>query len=267
MRIFSFGGGVQSTAALILSAQRILPYTHFLFSNVGDDSENPETLAYVEEYAIPYAEEFGLEIIKLSRQDKNGEQRTLYQSVVKKDRNIPIPMYINGSPAKRICTSDYKVDVVNRWVRANAGATKENRVAIGVGISIDESHRMRSDDPDKSPYTRIEYPLIDHRLTRSDCQTIIKKSGLPLAPKSSCWFCPFKKQQEWTDMRQHQPELFQKAIELEEIVRGKYPEYQHLWLTTARRPLDRAVPLPTANMFADDDDNNWDFCESGYCMT
>ena len=48
LRSFSFGGGVQSTAALVLQAQNKLPksYDAFLFSNVGDDSEHPETIEY-----------------------------------------------------------------------------------------------------------------------------------------------------------------------------------------------------------------------------
>jgi 3'-phosphoadenosine 5'-phosphosulfate sulfotransferase (PAPS reductase)/FAD synthetase len=47
IRVFSYGGGVQSTAALVLAAQGVIDYHTFLFANVGEDSENPDTLAYV----------------------------------------------------------------------------------------------------------------------------------------------------------------------------------------------------------------------------
>jgi hypothetical protein len=266
MRVFSFGGGIQSTAALVLSAQRKLPYTHFVFSNVGDDSENPDTIAYIQEVAIPYAEEFGLQVIEVKRQVKDGKPQTLLQDAMQNKNSIPIPMYINGKPAKRICTSDWKINVVNKWMRENAGASKKSRQPIGVGISIDESHRMRSDDPERYPYTITEYPLVDMRLTRVDCRDIINKAGIPMAPKSSCWFCPFKKKLEWTEMRGTHPELFAKAIELEDITRKKHPEYQHVGLTPSKMPLDLAIPLESINMFKGDD-TNWDFCESGYCMT
>ena len=53
MRIFSYGGGVQSTAALVLAAQGIIDYPTFLFCNVGNDSEDPKTLDYVHKYALP----------------------------------------------------------------------------------------------------------------------------------------------------------------------------------------------------------------------
>jgi len=51
LKAFSFGGGVQSTAALVLAAQGRIDYHTFLFCNVGEDSENPDTLTYVQEVA------------------------------------------------------------------------------------------------------------------------------------------------------------------------------------------------------------------------
>lgn len=266
MKVFSFGGGVQSMSALVLSAQKTLDYTHFVFSNVGDDSENPDTIAYVRDVAIPYAVGNGLEIVQVTRQRKEGQPATLLQHALQSKNSIPIPMYINGKPASRICTGDWKINVVNKWMRENAGASKKNRVAVGVGISVDESHRMRTDDPEKYPYTITEYPLIDLRLNRNDCMNIISRAGLPIAPKSSCWFCPFKKKHEWTEMRQTHPHLFAQAIELEDITRKRLPNYKSVFLTAAGVPLDQAVPHASLNMFAGDD-GNWDFCESGYCMT
>jgi len=266
MRVFSFGGGVQSMSALVLSAQQKLPYTHFIFSNVGDDSENPDTIAYIHDVAMPYASQHGLHIVEVKRDVKEGKPTTLLQETLQNPNNIPIPMYINGQPAKRICTSDWKINVVNKWMRDHAGATKTNRLTIGVGISIDESHRMRSDDPKRYPYTMIEYPLVDLRMTRTDCRDVIAKAGLAMAPKSSCWFCPFKKKHEWIEMRSTHPHLFAQAIYLEDVTRAKHTKYRHVTLTSSMIPLDQAIPFETKNMF-EGEDTNWDFCESGYCMT
>jgi hypothetical protein len=41
LRTFSYGGGWQSTAALVLAAQGRLDYRVFVFANVRDDSEYP----------------------------------------------------------------------------------------------------------------------------------------------------------------------------------------------------------------------------------
>ncbi|KOT83889.1 phosphoadenosine phosphosulfate reductase, partial [Streptomyces rimosus subsp. pseudoverticillatus] len=54
VKTFSFGGGWQSMAALVLAATRELDYRTFLMANVGDDSEHPGTLRYLRQYAIPY---------------------------------------------------------------------------------------------------------------------------------------------------------------------------------------------------------------------
>ena len=44
IRAISFGGGVQSTALLVLASQGKIDFRTFLFANVGDDSEHPATL-------------------------------------------------------------------------------------------------------------------------------------------------------------------------------------------------------------------------------
>lgn len=266
MQVFSFGGGVQSMAALILSAQRSLPYTHFVFSNVGNDSENPLTLQYIKNVATPYAVQHGLEIIEIERTRRDGTPVTIYQDVMGDTSSICIPVHLKGSgPASRNCTSKWKANVVSQWMRKHAGASKTNRVALGVGISIDEYHRMRTDDPVREPYVRKEYPLIDMRVTRADCQRIISNAGLPLAPKSSCYFCPFKRRNEWARMRTDQPELFLQSVQMERRINEKRAAAGKdlVFLTAAEKPLDLATDEATDKMFDDDMLG----CESGYCMT
>ena len=55
-RILSYGGGVQSSALIILAVLGEVPPIDFaLFANTGDDSEHPKTLEYVREIMIPWA--------------------------------------------------------------------------------------------------------------------------------------------------------------------------------------------------------------------
>lgn len=67
LKAFSFGGGVQSTAALVLASSSKLDYRTFLFCNVGEDSEHPDTLSYVHEIAVPFAAQHGLALIELQK--------------------------------------------------------------------------------------------------------------------------------------------------------------------------------------------------------
>src|SRR5256884_6440302 len=78
IKVFSFGGGVQSTACLVLAAQGIIDYQTFLFCNVGADSENPDTLTYVEEIAKPYAAKHGLALHELQKIRRDGSVDTIY---------------------------------------------------------------------------------------------------------------------------------------------------------------------------------------------
>jgi hypothetical protein len=71
-RAFSFGGGRQSTAALVLAAQGKIDVDLFVFANVGADSENPDTLDYLERWSKPYAAAHGIELIEVQRSFKDG---------------------------------------------------------------------------------------------------------------------------------------------------------------------------------------------------
>lgn len=266
IRVFSYGGGVQSTAALVLAAQGKIDFPTFLFANVGDDSEHPTTLRYVREIAMPFAEEHSIDLRETRRIFRRGHRKdqheTLYQLLLRDEKSVSIParMSSSGAPGRRQCTSDYKVGWID-YVLRQMGATKEQRAVIGLGISLDELQRMSSDDPDL--VSTKEYPLIDLRLTRSDCINIIQRAGLPVPPKSSCWFCPFHSIARWREMKEHEPELFERAVALERLKN----DHRHalgkdsVWLTRKLMPLDQAVAGTQHELDFDD------ACESGYCLT
>ena len=264
LRTFSYGGGVQSTAALVLAAQGKIDFPVFLFANVGDDSEHPDTLRYVSAHARPRTAAHGIELHELRYTKRNGSQPTLYSEVVRRDnKSIDIPMRMSGSgaPGNRTCTEDFKIVVIDRWMKKH-GANKETPGVIGLGISLDEFQRMRTPFDPKYPFKTKEYPLIDLRLTRQDCINIISRAGLPVPPKSSCWFCPFHSPAEWMRLRQNRPDLFNRSVEMERIANeklaklGRSPAY----LTRFLIPLDQAIG-DQAMMDFDDDT-----CESGFCM-
>lgn len=250
MRVFSNGGGVQSTAALVLSAQDKIDYPVHLFANVGDDSENPTTIQYVRNVAIPFAKAHGIEMLEIQR---DGD--TLYQHITKPSRSIDIPMrFPNGKPGNRNCTNRYKRTVIRKWLG-------NGKHVVGLGISVDEFQRARTD----SGFANIvnEYPLIDLRLSRSDCVRIIQEAGLPLPPKSSCWFCPFKSKRAWADLRRQQGELFDRASDLEQLLSERSVSLGHspMFLTGTGKALRDAVSDQPILFDVEDS------CESGYCMT
>jgi hypothetical protein len=100
------------------------------------------------------------------------------------------------------------------------------------------------------------------------CQKIIHQAGLPLPPKSSCFFCPFKKRNEWIEMKREKPDLWAKAVALDErlairfeaLERGRGFGACSIHQSGGRLAVavgDQPSLFPVEEMEA---------CESGYCM-
>lgn len=318
----SYGGGVQSTALLVLAKRGIIPFSTFLFCNVGDDSEHPATLEYVDKVAIPYARDNGIDMQVLDRVRRDGTTETLWGRLMREDsRSLPIPVRMsNGAPGNRSCTADFKIRVVGRWLKhhgahgaqpcpahkpeqvanrkaiqdANRGCPPEarlpvpwfyavdgcgecvtpHRATVGIGISLDEIQRANTRV--KDDWERVVYPLVgigaDYglKMRRDDCMSLIRDEGLPVPPKSSCFFCPFHKPAAWSDLARETPDLFKRAVELEDTLNerrtmlGKDP----VFLTRFNMPLAEAIDTdqPLLPLFDVSDDTDAQ-CDSGYCWT
>jgi len=262
--IFSTGGGVQSTACLVLAAQRKIPYDTFIFSNVGDKAESPATVKYIQEIAKPYARKHGINWVDVAWVDRHGKQRDLFDEQINDGTNrIQLPAYLpGGMPMKRICTTDYKIKPIAKWIKNNApGCT------LGKGISTDEPHRA-TPSRETDGYTSA-YPLIELGISRSDCLVIAKNAGLPQPPKSSCWFCPFKTTDQWVTMRRERPELFRQAVELEQVLQERRNQLgkDSVYLSSigGRKCVNLADVIPEQlGLFGWEPEEG---CESGYCMT
>lgn len=264
MRVFSCGAGVQSTAALVLTVQGDLDYDAHVFANVGDDSENPETIRYFEDVLLPYAASHGVRLVEAQKRRLGKyEKQTLLGEIYRRERSIPIPARMsNGAPGNRACTVDFKIRVVDKYLAETGGKGADHYV--GLGITVDEIHRARKHEPERvRGFTKhIEYPLIDLGLSRSACQAIVKAAGLPEPPRSACWFCPFHSPAEWTRLRASRPDLFQQAVDLESHInekRGATLKKDKVWLHPALRPLEQAVGQ---QMTFDELEN----CDGGYCF-
>ena len=263
--VFSFGGGAQSNAVLVLAAQGDLPYHHFLFANVGEDSENPSTIQYVEQVSKPFARDHGLELIELRKQRRVGGTETLLQMMRRAKRSVPIPVRMdNGAPGNRHCTFEFKIRVVAKWLREEYGATPKEPATVGLGISWDEVQRMRKESG--IAYELLEYPLIKHRITRARCLEIIREAGLPPPPRSACFFCPFHSKREWWRLKTEEPHLFEQAVGIERELNEKRVRMERdlVWLSPWGKPLDEALGDYAQPSLGFDED---DACDSGYCMT
>lgn len=267
VRSVSYGGGVQSTALLVLAAERVIDCDLFLFANVGDDSEHPATLDFVRNVAMPYAAAHDIEMVELHRIPKRGLSKdkveTLWGRLTREgSRSLPIPVRMsNGAPGTRSCTADFKIRVIGAELRRR-GATDEDPATVMLGISTDEIERAKLGRDPQATYQWRVYPLLDLGLTRADCTKVITEGGLPVPGKSACFFCPFHDLEAWRRLKRETPDLFDKACHLERTLNERRDQLgkDHVWLTRRGRPLETTV----------DDQltlDGLDGCDSGHCMT
>jgi len=273
LRVISYGGGVQSTALIVLAAQGKLEpimggsVTTALFANTGDDSEHPDTLQYVREIAVPWAKKHGIEIHELDTV-KNGQPTTIWKEITKPEsKRMLIPVYGDiNMPLQRSCTVDFKIKTVGRWVKKN-GAKKDDPALVAIGISTDEIQRAGR-GKEEHMQKRV-YPLLNLGVSRTGCMQIIHDAGLPVPPKSSCFFCPFHKTLVWSELRRDRPDLFDKAQELEDsllakqVARGKNPVY----LTKHGRRISEVINAAGDTLFSASEPNDEHGCDSGHCFT
>ncbi len=200
----SFGAGVQTTAMLVLVAEGRMPRPDAIaFADTG--SEKPETYVYLRDVLLPYAESNGVTIEILGPEWRTKSYAATLEQYCLDHHMIPASF-------NRWCTAQYKLQALRNFHRRRLSATSAHPVESWIGISTDESRRAI---PSIAADEIKRYPLIEFKLDRADCQRITEGAGLPPAPKSGCWFCPFQRRAQWQEMKRERPEQFAGALAME----------------------------------------------------
>jgi PP-loop superfamily ATP-utilizing enzyme len=235
--VISYGGGVQSTALVVLAMSEGWDVDEIVHVDLLD-AESPATREYVARFREWLRRDHGRDITII--------ERDLYGDMLARPGFTPVPWHGRREKfmLKRQCTREYKVAPLARYLydRYPAG-----RIGLMLGISVDEYHRMRD-----SSAARIEhvYPLVDRRLTRWQCREIVERAGLAVPWKSSCWFCPYRSSVSQWALVQRYPDLVGMARELEDRINAE----------RRRRGQDEIAVL-RVDMSAEQED----FCEAGFC--
>jgi len=240
IRVLSLGAGVQSTTLLRMIIHGELPMIdHAIFSDTGWEPhavyDHLETLkGECEQAGIP------LHIVS------NGNIRD--DALNPAHRFASMPVHIRnqkGEPAigRRQCTSEYKIKPLMQKQRELAGLApgqrcKEHRITTVIGISWDETQRMK--DPAFS-WIRNDYPLVDRRVRRADCIRWNTEHGYPAPPRSSCIGCPYHSNKEWRAIRDD-PDDWADAVHFDNQLRsgriGQLLAPSEAFLHPARIPLE-----------------------------
>lgn len=226
----SFGGGVNSVALMLWLIEHDIEFESVFADHGGD---YPETYEYVDMLLAK-----GYEIAVLKPKMKVHEKMVDLYGCCYEYRTTP-------GIFKRWCTSRYKVNPIKNYV--------SKPCFLFLGIAAEEAHRAKRNKEYEFGIVR-DYPLIDHNINRQGCVEIIKRHGLPVPPKSGCFFCPFQKASEIRELYHRCDDLFDKALELEkrniEYNKAKGKK-QSGYLHISNRPLEVVAMTDQIELFDD----------------
>ncbi len=149
--------------------------------------------------------------------DRKGNRLTLEAECL---RSGTLPSIAYGY--KR-CSQKHKIGpqekFCNHHPQCRAVWQAGERVTRFIGYDAGErrryEHSKKYNETDKKYKNR--YPLIeDWHWTRDDCIQAIQEAGLPLPGKSSCFFCPSMKRDEVEALKRQHPDLYLRALAIEE---------------------------------------------------
>lgn len=164
---------------------------------------------------------------------------------------------VTGGMLRRQCTSEYKVEVVEKIIRRQIlglayrqHVPRDVRLVQYFGLSCDEPRRVAkvTNRFRGHKWTEARFPLFDLEMSRGDCVSYLREQSIPHeVPRSACVFCPYRSNTEWRHLRDTDPDGWARALEIDEALRRPG--------TIANRKMEQkiyvhrsCVPLAKANL-------------------
>jgi hypothetical protein len=208
--IIAYGGGTNSTAMLCGLKERGITPDMILFADTG--GELPRTYEHIKTMSDKTMEWWNLPI-EIVYAKYRGNYETLENACLRK-KTLPSLAY-----GYKACSIKHKVVPQDRRLKQWMIEKGVNRVMKAIGYDANEKRRSSNrleGNLTKKLSNQFWYPLIEWGWGRPECIDAIKKHGIPLPGKSSCFFCPSMKFREILDLKESHQEYYQRAINLEE---------------------------------------------------
>lgn len=224
----AYGLGVDSTSVLVELWKKGIRPDAILFADVG--SEKQETYDY-------------LPIINYWLESVDFPSVTVVKYVPKDFKNWP-PYYslgenclTNGTLPSlafgfKSCSLKWKVTPQNQWTDkwgparefwAIGGKVKK---IIGYDASAKDRKRYAQAVGVEDPKYDYWYPLIEWNMDREACKESIRSAGLPVPPKSACFFCPSTQPEE---LFTHKKEYLRYIVAMEARASPRLTHIEGLW--------------------------------------
>ncbi|MCL2509175.1 MAG: phosphoadenosine phosphosulfate reductase family protein [Oscillospiraceae bacterium] len=199
LHVVSLSGGKDSTAMLLMMAERKMPIDIILFCDTTVE------FPAMHDHLDKLEKHVGIPITRI-KADKSFAYYLLEHKVAVRNGNPGRAGYGWAGPRMRWCTSRLKTDVINAYLRP---LKKEYDIVQYVGIAADELGRVK----DKN------YPLVDWGVTEKQALEYCYVRGFDfgglyeLFDRVSCWCCPLQGLAELRALRTNFPELWVQLLE------------------------------------------------------
>lgn len=236
----SLGMGVDSVAMTIALIQLGKVPDLIVFADTG--GERPETYAYIETFQ-KWLDQYGVTIqiaryvpVKAPYSSLEGELRTnntlpgialSMPSCSKKWKSEAIQQMIAGVPAKgnRPAQPGWQ-PAIDCWERGE-------RIIRLIGFDAGSKDRRRGGIlGDK--YAENFFLLRELGYDRVDCARLILSVGLPIPLKSACFYCSANGPNELLWLHHHHPDLFRRALVIEQNALPRLTASEGLWRSTRK---------------------------------
>ncbi len=241
----SFGAGVQSSALLAMSALVNGGCPQADVAIFADTQDEPPWVYKQFDVMQEWAKRYGIPVERVTIGCLSQHVKERHSG--ERARFAAIPVFTMGAdgraaPLRRQCTREYKIEPIQRRVKEILGVKKRQRMKFKVesliGISLDEASRMGDS---REHWVTNRYPLVDARMNRHHCITMLEELGLPVPLKSSCLYCPYHSDRYWRMLKKDHPAEFQKAVVFDATIRNmsKSGVREPVFIHRALQPLDK----------------------------
>ena len=217
LRVLSLGAGVQSSTVLFkMLDQEIKPADIAIFADTGNEPK--EVYVWLDYLKDLMKDKMDFYVVR--NEENTGHIIDDYKSA--SGRHSLIPLHIKRADGTtsinmRTCTAEYKIKPLQRKVKEILGGSLRGRcVEMVMGISYDEIQRA------KIPSNKWQincYPLVENKITRSDCKHWISHTDYGQPPRSACIICPYHDNKEWKNLKDNYPDEFEYAVKFDEWLR------------------------------------------------
>ena len=191
--ICGISGGKDSSALAVYMRDKV-PDMEYFFCDTG--AELPETYKYLAKLEVV----LGKKIAKLNSKRGFDHYFEIFRGTL-------------PSPQMRWCTSLLKIKPLEDWIG-------EEEVTSYVAIRADESNRKGYIST--KPNIRTVFPFVDDGVDHAGVIRILEDAGINLPEyyewrtRSGCYFCFFQRKAEWVGLADKHPDLFEKAVAIEQ---------------------------------------------------